>query len=429
MPMPRRTLARAATVAAALALTLVSAAGADAQTKVTIGKVIGGDGFHVPTYVALDEGFFKAEGLDVSLVELQASAQVTAVLSGNLDCAPIPSGGAQAALSGAKIEYIVGELLKSQWTVTTRQEIAKPEDLKGKTLGFGRPGGADYDEAQAVLHRFFHMDAGKDYKVISFQGEAERIAAMVNNDIQGAALSVPLAVVAEQSGLKVLLRTGDYIPRAGGTIWCMQSFVEQHPDTVKKIDRAIAKAVMYFRTNKEGSIKVLEHHIGSIKNDAQAGAIWDQLHEFLRRRGAEGSVRGHSRVAPPDHDRRAAMAGRQAVARSGNVFGAQSARSDAQRDGLRAGQSRRADEIELTRVSRARRSTQRSEVVRCRPGTDASSERDTIPDLRCTANALHRVRETLTPALPLRAPAAHAVFEELDQPGHGKRQRRENDQA
>ena len=150
---------------------------------------------------------------------------------------------------------------------------------KGKTLGFGRPGGADYDEAQAVLHRFFHMDAGKDYKVISFQGEAERIAAMVNNDIQGAALSVPLAVVAEQSGLKVLLRTGDYIPRAGGTIWCMQSFVEQNPDTVKKIDRAIAKAVMYFRTNKEGSIKVLEHHIGSIKNDAQAGAIWDQLHD------------------------------------------------------------------------------------------------------------------------------------------------------
>ena len=182
--------------AAAIASAMAPAAGADAQTKVTIGKVIGGDGFHIPTYVALDEGFFKAEGLDATLVELQASAQVAAVLSGNLDCAPIPSGGAQAALSGAKITYIVGESLKSQWTITTRQDIAKPEDLKGKTLGLGRPGGADYDEAQAVLHRFFHMDAGKDYKVISFQGEPERIAAMVNNDIQGASLSIPHAVVA-----------------------------------------------------------------------------------------------------------------------------------------------------------------------------------------------------------------------------------------
>ena len=37
-----------------------------------------------------------------------------------------------------------------------------------------------------MLHRFFHMDVGKDYKVISFQGEPERIAALINGDIQGA---------------------------------------------------------------------------------------------------------------------------------------------------------------------------------------------------------------------------------------------------
>lgn len=271
-------------LAAAATLALCVSAGAQAQTKLTIGKVIGGDGFHIPTYVALDEGFYKQEGLDASLVELQAPAQVTAVLSGNLDCAPIPSGGAQAALSGAKIEYVVGESLKSQWTLTTTQDINRAEDLKGKTIGLGRPGGADYDEAQAVLHRFFHMDAGKDYKVISFQGEPERIAALSNKDIQGAGLSIPHAVVAQEAGLKILLRTGDYIPRAGGTIWCSKNLVDQHPETVKKLIRAIAKAVVYYRTNKEGSIKVMQHHIASIKSDKDAGLIWDQLHEAF---GAE----------------------------------------------------------------------------------------------------------------------------------------------
>jgi len=180
-----------APVTAALALSLALAT-AHAQTKISIGKVIGGDGFHIPSYVAMDQGFFKSEGLDARFVELQGKAQVTAVLSGNLDFAPIPSGGSQAALSGAKIKYIVGESLKSQWTVTVRKEINKPEDLKGKTVGYGRAGGADYDEAEAVLHRFFHMDVGKDYKVISFQGEPERIAALVNGDIQGASLSIPL---------------------------------------------------------------------------------------------------------------------------------------------------------------------------------------------------------------------------------------------
>ena len=146
------------------------AATANAQ-HVTIGKVIGGDGFHLPSYVAMDRGFFKAEGLDVSLVELDPKIQVTAVLSGNLDCAPIPSGGAQAALSGAKITYIVGQSLKSQWTIVARSDIGKVQDLKGLMIGYGHPGSSDYDEIQAVLHRFFQMDAGKDYKVIAFQGQ------------------------------------------------------------------------------------------------------------------------------------------------------------------------------------------------------------------------------------------------------------------
>lgn len=105
-----------------VAIALIVPRSADAQqTKVTIGKVIGGDGFHLPSYVALDKGFFTAEGLDASLVELDPKTQVTAVLSSNLDCAPIPSGGAQAALSGAKITYIVGQSLKSQWTIVTQQ--------------------------------------------------------------------------------------------------------------------------------------------------------------------------------------------------------------------------------------------------------------------------------------------------------------------
>jgi ABC-type nitrate/sulfonate/bicarbonate transport system substrate-binding protein len=277
--MSRRLLA--VIVSAAFAVPFVATANAQ---QVTIGKVIGGDGFHLPSYVAMDRGFFKAEGLEASLIELDPKIQVTAVLSGNLDCAPIPSGGAQAALSGAKITYIVGQSLKSQWTITARSDINKVEDLKGRTIGYGHPGSSDYDEIQAVLHRFFQMEAGKDYKVIAFQGQPERIAALVNDNIQAAGLTVPHAAVAAQAGLKVLLRTGDYIPRAGGTIWCSAELVQKNPETVKKVIRAIAEAVTYFRDNKQGSIAVLRHHIGSIQSDAEAGLIWDQVHNTF---GAE----------------------------------------------------------------------------------------------------------------------------------------------
>jgi ABC-type nitrate/sulfonate/bicarbonate transport system substrate-binding protein len=57
------------------------------------------------------------------------------------------------------------------------------------------------------------MKVGRDYKVIQFQGEPERIAALTNGDIAAALVSVPRAYQARQAGFNVLLRTGDYLPQ------------------------------------------------------------------------------------------------------------------------------------------------------------------------------------------------------------------------
>jgi ABC-type nitrate/sulfonate/bicarbonate transport system substrate-binding protein len=268
------------TIAVAAMLALANAAAAE---TIRIGKTPGGSGFHVPSYVAMDQGFFKAEGLDASFVVLQGRPLVTAALSGSVDFVPIPSGGAQAALSGADIRYIVGESLKSQWLIAVRPNITKPEDLKGKTIGYGRAGSADYDEGAAVLQRTFKMEVGKDYKVISFLGEPERIAAMVNGDIDAALISVPHAPRAIGAGMKILLHTGDYIQRAGGTMWTMKSFVDAHPDTVKKFIRAMAKGVMYYRDNEAGSLRSLKEHLG-VQNDHDAEIVWEQTHNTF---GAE----------------------------------------------------------------------------------------------------------------------------------------------
>jgi ABC-type nitrate/sulfonate/bicarbonate transport system substrate-binding protein len=271
-----------AVLAFALA-TLTALSGAQAQTKITVGKIVSGNGFHIPTYVAMDRGFYKAEGLDASFVTLAGRALVTAALAGSVDFIPIPSGGAQAALSGAEIRYVVGESLKSQWLIVARPNVNKPEELKGKTIGYGRAGGADYDEGAAVLRRVFKMEVGRDYKVISFQGEPERIAALVNGDIDAALISVPHAPKALNAGMKILVHTGDYIQRAGGTLWTRKAFADANPDVLPKFVRAIARAVMFYRDDRAGSIPILKEHLG-IDNDKDAGVVWDQTHNTF---GAE----------------------------------------------------------------------------------------------------------------------------------------------
>jgi ABC-type nitrate/sulfonate/bicarbonate transport system substrate-binding protein len=265
-------------VAALAAFLSLGANGATAQTRVTVGKVVGGIGLHIPSYIAMDKGFFKEEGLDARFVELGGRPLMTAGLSGNVDFVPIPSGGANAVLTAnAPLKYVVGESLKPQWIIVAKPEIKKVEDLKGKTVGYARVGAADYDEGATTLDRFFNMKVGRDYKVIQFQGEPERIAALSNGDIAAALVSVPRAYQAKQAGFNVVLRTGDYLPRAGGTFWCTNQFFEKNPETVKKFIRAIAKGVMYFRDHKEDSYATLKEHLG-VKSDEEAGVLWDELH-------------------------------------------------------------------------------------------------------------------------------------------------------
>src|SRR5262249_57395184 len=120
------------------------------------------------------------------------------------ESAPGPGASAEAMLKGAQLVFVVGESLVSQWTLTTVPGIKSVEDLRGKTLGLGRPGSADYGELVVVLAKFFKMEAGRDYKIINFRGEPERVAAIIAGSIQGAALSFPHAARAQAEGLKIL---------------------------------------------------------------------------------------------------------------------------------------------------------------------------------------------------------------------------------
>jgi ABC-type nitrate/sulfonate/bicarbonate transport system substrate-binding protein len=273
-----RTFSPFAALAAALFACVVASPVALAQTKITIGKIVGGIGLHLPSYVAMDQGFYKAEGLDARFIELASPPMIRAGMSGNLNFVPIPSGGAQAVLrGGAKLKYVVNQSLASQYVFVARPEITKPEDLRGKTIGFARPGAADYDEGATVLSRYFKMQLGRDYKVLSLPGDPERVAALLNKDIDAAMVSTAQAIRAVQGGMKIVLRTGDHLQRVGGCFWVADDWFEKNQDTVAKFIRAIAKGVMYVRDNKTGTIPTIKSYLG-IQTDEQAGLVWDQVH-------------------------------------------------------------------------------------------------------------------------------------------------------
>ena len=290
-----------------------------AQTKITVGKITSGSGFHIPSYVAMEQGFYKAEGLDASFITLGGRALVTAGLTGSIDFIPIPSGGAQAALSGAPIRYVVGELLKSHWLIISRPDIAKPEDLRGKTLGL-------WPRRLRRLRRGRRRDAARvqDGGRQGLQGDLVPGRKRARRRRCSTATSTPswsrcrTRRKALSGGMKVLVRVSDYIQRAGGSFWTRKEFVDQHPDTVKKFIRAIASGVMFYRDNKAGSLRLAQgaprhrqrqgrrHHLGGNP-------------QHVRRRASAREIPRDLRVAPTGHDCRQAMGAGQAAARPGAV--------------------------------------------------------------------------------------------------------------
>ena len=276
-----RTLILAVLTAMGVATQIAPAAAQ--MPKVKVGRTIGGSGFHIPSYIAIDKGLFKAEGLDADFIAAQAGVLVRAGIAKEIEFVPIPGGGSEAMLKGAPLVFIVGESLISQWTITTTPDIKRVEDLKGKTIGLERPGQAAYTEAVVVLGKFFKMEPGKDYKVITFTSETDRVAALVNKSIQAAILSFPHAARAEKEGMKVLVKTGDYIPRLGGTFITHKDFIKEKRDVTKRFIRAMVKANDYVKENKKGTIEVIQKYF-EIKDSALSDGIYKQVANAFGRR-------------------------------------------------------------------------------------------------------------------------------------------------
>jgi len=224
----------------------------------------------------VDKGILKQEGFQPKFIAATAGVLVRAGIAKEIDFVPIPGGGAQAMLKGAPLQFIVGQSLISQWTLTTTPNIKRVEDLRGKTIGLEPPGAAAYTEIVLTLSKFFKMEPGRDYKVIAFTAEPDRIAAMLNGSIQGASLSFPHAARAEKEGLKILVKTGDYIPRLGGTILTHKDTIRNKRDMVKRFIRAMVKADDYVRTNKKGTMEVIQKYF-EIDDPAVVEGIYKQV--------------------------------------------------------------------------------------------------------------------------------------------------------
>lgn len=115
-------------------------------TKINLGEVTHSV-FYAPLYIAIEEGYFKDEGLDVSLILTSGADKVSAaVLSGDVQ---IGFAGAESAIyvydKGEKdyLQIFSGLTKRDGQFIVAKDDIKdfSLEDLKGKEILVGRKSG------------------------------------------------------------------------------------------------------------------------------------------------------------------------------------------------------------------------------------------------------------------------------------------------
>ncbi|MBT5049473.1 MAG: ABC transporter substrate-binding protein [Rhodospirillaceae bacterium] len=261
----------ATAMSAAIAVSTATSAGA--ATKIKVGRTASATIFELPTYVAMEKGFFKREGLDAVLVTLTGKALITAGIAGAIDFSPASRGGAQAALKGAKLHFVVGQSSQARWTISVSPFVVRGIDLKGKTVAFGRPNTPGFEEGKMALRRVLNFQVGRDYKLISIPRPADRISALEKGDVHGAVLSIGQAAKAGVSGFPNFLPSGQGASELNGAYWVRDSYLAKNRSQVAGFIRAITTAINYISLNPEGTADIIQKYLG-IKKRAEANHYW-----------------------------------------------------------------------------------------------------------------------------------------------------------
>jgi NitT/TauT family transport system substrate-binding protein len=253
-PMHRRHLLQTS-AAAWLALPALLRAQAVEKPKLTL--AVGGKNllYYLPLTMAEQRGYFKAEGLEVSIVDFAGGARaLQAVVGGSAD---VVSGAFEHTINmqakGQRLRAFVLQGRAPQIVLgvnpKTMPNFKTVVDLKGKKIGVTAPGSSTH-----VMLNFVLAKAGlkpSEVSIIGVGASQGAVAAMRAGQIDAISNLDPVISLLQRSGdLKIVsdtrvLAEADKVfggPMPAGCLYAPQSFIDKNPATTQALANAIVRA-------------------------------------------------------------------------------------------------------------------------------------------------------------------------------------------
>jgi NitT/TauT family transport system substrate-binding protein len=263
--MQRRTLLLAG--AAGFAVPAFALAQAVEKPKVTI--AVGGKNllYYLPLTIAESLGYFKDEGLDVTIVDFAGGSRaLQAVIGGSAD---VVSGAFEHTVNmqakGQRLRAFVLQGRAPQVVLgvnpKTMPNFKTVADLKGKKIGVTAPGSSTNVMANFVLAKAGLKPA--DVSIIGIGAGNGAVAAMRSGQIDAISNLDPVITLLQRSGdLKIVsdtrvLAESDRVfggPMPAGCLYAPQGFIDKNPATVQALANAIVRANRWIQAAGPGDI-------------------------------------------------------------------------------------------------------------------------------------------------------------------------------
>ena len=225
-------------------------------TKVTLNEVAHSI-FYAPQYVAIEEGYFKDEGLDLTLVTgCGADKTMTAVISGEADIGfmgaeasvyAYQEGATDAVVNFAQLTQRAGNFL------VAREEMPdfKWEDLKDKKVLGGRKGGMPEMVFEYILRKN-GLDPQKDLTIDQSIDFGYTAAAFTGDTSADFTVEFePSATALEKEGAGYVVASlgvdSGYVPYTSYS--AKTSYMEKNPEIIQKFTNALQKGMEYVQSH------------------------------------------------------------------------------------------------------------------------------------------------------------------------------------
>jgi len=218
-----------------------------------------------PLYVAIENGFFADEGLNVEMDYNMETDSVALVGAGELQFAIV--SGEQVLLGRAQelpVVYVAAWYKDYPVGIAASQDqgITTPQDLKGKTIGLPGLYGANDIGLEALVNAGGLSDADVTLESIGYT----QVESLRDGLVDAASIYVsnePTKLRAEGYEVDVL-RVSDYLSLVGNGLITSEDMLEKQPQAVRGMVRAITRGISYSAEHPDEAYEICTKYVDNL---------------------------------------------------------------------------------------------------------------------------------------------------------------------